>query len=390
MARPSGSTAPRDAAVQQTMLRALAVLRVVLLLNSVALYALHAHAYRHPVAGWLAMVLLVAWTGFVTWAYDRLQLRRTPVFLGDLGVAVGALLLTTYVKDPGFSATLPGFWVAAAVLAWAVHWRLAGGLVAAVVVVGCDLGIRAEFGQGNYGNVFLLLIGGSVVGFLTGLLEQMAVERDLAQRHAAVEAERARLARAVHDGVLQTLALVQRRSGELGGSGGPQDRAMLAELGQLAGEQEVALRSMIRQQDTAAPGGFGARPGSVDLSAELERVAGTRATVVVPPGAVLMDVHRADELAAVVGACLDNVVLHAGPGASAWVLLEVLGETVVVSVRDDGQGIAPGRLEAAEHEGRLGVSQSIRGRVADLDGSAVLDTGEHGTEWELTVALRST
>ena len=45
----------------------------------------------------------------------------------------------------------------------------------------------------------------------------MAVERDQALRAAAVAQERARLARAVHDGVLQVLALVQRRGGELGG-----------------------------------------------------------------------------------------------------------------------------------------------------------------------------
>ena len=51
-------------------------------------------------------------------------------------------------------------------------------------------------------------------------------------------AERARLARVVHDGVLQVLALVQRRGAEIGGEA--------TELARLAGEQEAALRTLIR------------------------------------------------------------------------------------------------------------------------------------------------
>jgi signal transduction histidine kinase len=66
------------------------------------------------------------------------------------------------------------------------------------------------------------------------------------------------------------------------------------------------------------------------------------------------------------------------------VLLEATPASLQVSVRDEGPGIAPGRLDAAAREGRLGVSSSIRGRVADLGGEAVLTTGPGGTEWELT------
>ena len=66
-------------------------------------------------------------------------------------------------------------------------------------------------------------------------------------------------------------------------------------------------------------------------------------------------------------------------------LLEDLGDRVLVSVRDEGPGIPAGRLEQAEAEGRLGVSGSIRGRVADLGGTVELSTGSFGTEWELSV-----
>jgi signal transduction histidine kinase len=65
------------------------------------------------------------------------------------------------------------------------------------------------------------------------------------------------------------------------------------------------------------------------------------------------------------------------------VLLEASPHAVHVAVRDDGPGIPSGRLEAAAREGRLGVSSSIRGRVSELGGEAVLSTGSYGTEWEL-------
>jgi signal transduction histidine kinase len=71
------------------------------------------------------------------------------------------------------------------------------------------------------------------------------------------------------------------------------------------------------------------------------------------------------------------------------VLLEDLGDAVTVSIRDDGVGIAEGRLEEAVDEGRVGVAKSIVGRINWLGGSAKLNTGPgSGTEWELTVPRR--
>jgi len=86
---------------------------------------------------------------------------------------------------------------------------------------------------------------------------------------------------------------------------------------------------------------------------------------------------------------LDNVVAHAGADAHAFVLLEDLGDSVVISIRDDGVGIPAGRLDQAVAEGRIGVAKSIVGRMNWLGGSARLNTGsDTGTEWELTVPRR--
>ena len=106
-----------------------------------------------------------------------------------------------------------------------------------------------------------------------------------------------------------------------------------------------------------------------------------------PADPVLLDGVAAVEVDAAVANALDNVAAHAGADARAFVLLEDLGDSVVVTVRDDGVGIATGRLEQAADEGRMGIAKSIVGRMDWLGGSARLTTGSDvGTEWELTVS----
>ncbi|KQY63932.1 histidine kinase [Nocardioides sp. Root151] len=359
------------------MFRALAVLRVVLIANTVGLTVFRFDNFTHRGLGLTVVAVMVLWTAVAIWAYDD-QRRRVPALLvADLAIAFGALVSTPLVKGDGFNATVPGFWIAGALMAWAIHWRWAGALVAATVLSATDLLIRPNITQTNYGHVFLLMIAGPIVGYMCGSLQRMAAERDRAERAAAIAEERARLARAVHDGVLQVLALTQRKAPELGGEG--------AELGRLAGEQEQALRSLIRQQDTLQT----PESAVADLGGVLERLGNRKPPVVsvVTPG-VAVDLPQPEvaEITAAVGACLDNVAVHVGEDARAWVLLEDLGDRIVVSVRDEGPGIPEGRLEAADADGRLGVSESIRGRIRDLGGTAELfSTPGTGTEWEFTI-----
>jgi signal transduction histidine kinase len=68
------------------------------------------------------------------------------------------------------------------------------------------------------------------------------------------------------------------------------------------------------------------------------------------------------------------------------VLVEDEPDLITVSVRDDGGGFAPERLDEAAERGRLGVAQSIRGRIADLGGTVRITSAPgQGTEVELEV-----
>ncbi|WP_180923645.1 DUF5931 domain-containing protein [Nocardioides marinisabuli] len=192
--------------MEDRLLQALAWLRWVVLANAVVLNVYRYDNFERPLLGMGVVAVLVLWTLLAGHWYADHARRGWPLLVADLAVAVAAMVATPLVKGADFNASVPGFWVMAALLAWAAHLRWQGGLVAAVVLAGTDLAVRQDVSQSVYGNVFLLLIGGPIVGYLAASLQQMATERDRAERAAAAAAERTRLARAVHDGVLQVLA----------------------------------------------------------------------------------------------------------------------------------------------------------------------------------------
>ncbi len=229
----------------------------------------------------------------------------------------------------------------------------------------------------TFNSIVLTLIAGGVGGWVVelGLRAESTIAR-VARREAAL-AERERLARDIHDSVLQVLALVSSRGQTLGGEA--------AEIGRLAGEQEAALRALLAA-GTAEPRVAGA-DGQLDLRALLAPFGGVQVTVSCPATVVLLPEDKAEALAGSAAAALDNVRRHAGPDARAWVLVEDEGTSVQVSVRDDGNGFAARRLAEAAADGRLGVPHSIIGRLRAVGGTAsVTSSPGQGTEVELRVA----
>jgi len=385
--------------VELPLWRALAGYRVLTMLYAIGLCAT---AYDHFMRPWVAVgyyAVLVVWT-LATLPRVANAASCTRGFLAaDLTVALTGILLTpladNHERIAGGGPTLPSIWTAGAVLAFAIKggWRWAA--VASTAVAAVNLVERGSPARDTVHNVILVWVASIAIGYVVEVAR--ASERTLA-RALEIEAatrERERLARDIHDGVLQVLAMVQRRGAVIGGEA--------AELGRLAGEQEVALRTLVaggllpvsRVSEDAAAGAvvravdepYDDEPaGPVDLRALLARHAGARTSLAEPGAPVELPRPAARELAAAVGAALDNVREHAGAEARAWILVEDEPDEIVVTVRDDGPGIPEGRLAQAEGEGRLGVAQSIRGRLRDLGGSAeLISVPGQGTEVELKV-----
>lgn len=358
--------------------RAIAVFRFAALAYVAALVLRNVRDYAHPVAAVPVLVLMTGWTVVTAYAYARPVRRRWPLLIADLVVAMAVLLATPWVVGRAALAagvpTLAVAWLAGPVLAWAVSGGRRRGAAAALILGAADLTVRERLSQSSITGMMLMLLAGLAVGHVARLAVTAEEQQQRAVELAAATRERERLARGIHDSVLQVLALVQRRGAHLGGEAG--------ELARLAGEQEAALRALIASRPPDADDG-----AEADLRSVLGGYASPLVSIAGPATPVRLAAGVAREIGAAVGAALDNVARHGG--GQAWVLVEDEASAVTVSIRDDGPGIPAGRLAEAAGQGRLGVAQSIQGRVAALGGSVQISSppGE-GTELELRVPRR--
>ena len=368
----------QSSGLQNPLWRAIAVYRIAALVYVAVLVVRNVGAYERPVLAWPVLALTAAWTVFTTYAYAVPARRRPPLLIADLLVTMAVMTASVWVVGrtalEAGRPTLAVAWHVAPVIAWAVAGGRRWGIFAALAMGATDLTVRAHFDQAAYTGTVLMVLAATAVGYLVGIaqISQQRLERAI-QLEATIR-ERERLARDIHDSVLQVFALVKRRGAGLDGEAG--------ELARMAGEQEAALRTLVTGR-TAQPVDEHAE---VDLMALLDPYASATVSVAAPAGAVRLPSKVATELAAAVGAALDNVVRHCDPGTKAWVLVEDEPAEVTVSVRDEGCGVPPERLAQAEEQGRLGVAQSIRGRIADLGGTVRITSAPgQGTEVELTV-----
>ncbi|MFD3337336.1 MacS family sensor histidine kinase [Streptomyces sp. NPDC058700] len=383
--------------VEQPLWRALTGYRVLTMVYAVLIFAVGREAYERPWIGVAYLAVMCVWT-VATLPKVANAASCTNRFLGaDLTVALVGVLLTPLADAHAQTVdgpTLPSIWTAGSVLAYAIKggWRWAG--LASSLVAVANIVERGHPSRDTLHNVLLVWVASIAIGYVVEVAR--ASERTLA-RALEIEAatrERERLARDIHDSVLQILAMVQRRGTAIGGEA--------AELGRMAGEQEVALRTLVAGgltrpslvSEDESEGAVvrvvdvdDADDGSpVDLRLLLAPRAGARVTLSDPGAPVLLPPPAARELVAAVGAALDNVRVHAGEDARAWILVEDWPDEVIVTVRDDGPGIPEGRLAQAEGEGRMGVALSIRGRLRELGGTAeLISVPGQGTEVELKV-----
>lgn len=311
----------------------------------------------------LGAVAGVAAAGAVTGAWWAVRTTALPAsarrWLLPLELAVGAALVAGdgWVFDDGRAQSFGSVWPLAGVLAVAVRSGAVAGVAAGAAlglarVVGETTFVRGEWTASRALGVASTGVLFALAGWAAGWA---AARIRLAERFVARGKARAEVAAELHDGVLQTLAVIQRRS---------DDR----DLVHLARSQEAALRRYLAGPEHEPDGEV-----SVDVllraaAADATQRFGLRVELAAVPPLPTLPAERGTELRGAIGECLANVAKHAGTDR-AVVFAEAAAGRLVVSVTDEGRGFDP----ATTHE--RGMATSLRRRVAGLGGDTSVRSG---------------
>ncbi len=274
-----------------------------------------------------------------------------------LAIAAGAFVAWYQLDDPAGRrrGRTRARWVAVA--------QVVGGIVLAtggVIVIVTQGQSPRTILNGALAGV-AVLAGAVVIATPFALRLYRGLQREQAERVRATE--RADIAAHLHDSVLQTLALIQRRA---------DDPTTVARL---ARRQERELRAWLyggqeRESDSLAA----AVAAEVH---EIEDEHGVPIELVVTGDRTLEEAGEA--LVKATREAVLNAVRHGRPPIS--VFMEVGRDGVEVFVRDHGDGFDMSDIG----EDRLGVRESIIGRMKRADGTARIRRLENGTEVSLAL-----
>jgi signal transduction histidine kinase len=253
---------------------------------------------------------------------------------------------------------------------WFLLRLIGGGGLIVVGIIGIlaflvPLGNQADFGATVIGLVFALLalagLGLAMAPLLYRIFGQLREERVARIR----EQERAEVAAMVHDQVLHTLALIQRRAGD--------STTVL----RLARGQERSLRKWLYKPTGLATERFAA--ALEQAAAEVEDTYGITVETV-----VVGDCDTDEQVTALVAAAREALVNAARHAKVTTVSLyaEAEEDKLSVFVRDRGPGFELSTVDDDRH----GIRGSIIGRMQRHGGHAEIRTGPgEGTEVELSL-----
>ncbi|MDL9979031.1 PspC domain-containing protein [Microbacterium sp. ASV49] len=320
-----------------------------------------APTHRVPVAWILAAASIVC----LLFALTVVSSYQSSPFPASPRLVLGVTVLTVGL------ASIAGLWatlVDRADPARGPRHEIAVRITVTAVLVAFLLILLTTLGRGGVASFFVALIPlvGLAAVYASSVVDRM---RELSRERVRriKEEQRSEMAAHLHDSVLQTLALIQTRAGAS------------SEAARLARAQERELRAWLYDGD--APADSDLPTDLRDYAAALELDYPVRMDVV---SAGESPERASGEVAAAAREAMLNAARHAPGDVSVYI--EGTASVVDVFVRDRGAGFNPDTVPGD----RLGVRESIIGRMRRAGGSATVKSTPSGTEVHLRLAREAT
>lgn len=223
------------------------------------------------------------------------------------------------------------------------------------------------------------------------LLHRFRLRRVAARVRAQMNerlAERERIARELHDTVLQSVQGLVLKLGAAVQRLRPEERQPLEDALQSASQVLGEGRDRVAGLRGESVGQTGLACAIAEYGEPLAREGGVAFDVVTRGKPVSLDDATADEVFAIVREAVWNAFVHAQP-RKVTVNLRYDAQALTVSVADDGRGIPPAVLHDGGRDGHWGIP-GMRERAAGIGTLDVASAPGQGTTWTLQVPLHET
>jgi len=277
-----------------------------------------------------ALVLATVWTAFTVAAGQRRWLGTWWFMIAD-GAVVVALAIAPGISNSTdfFYGGMPLSWLFIVAYTAGSMWTVvAAFILTAAISLGAALSTRFDTPTSNLGLVLVMIVPALVIAWFFDTLRHIDRQRAQAEEafeHERIERvrheERADVATRLHDSVLQTLSVIEGRSGE-------------PEIRNLARRERHAVRRLIASLSFGSDHSFKSRLLEIADEVEDKYLVSVEAAFVgnagIDPGL--------EQLCAVTREALTNAAKHSGCDHIS-LFAEVSDDHATTTVKDEGIGI---------------------------------------------------
>jgi signal transduction histidine kinase len=235
-----------------------------------------------------------------------------------------------------------------------------------------------------------MLMGGAMLAYFGAYRQHSLAGLAQLTEEMAVARERMRVARDLHDGVLQTLAAAGLQLKSAAARTDAPACDMIENIRHLLADEQGRLRLLIDEKWPldADQGDFLLHSELQQFVDKLKQLWGCRIQLSVTPRDAVVRRGLGRQISFILAETVANAINHGG-ASSVDIALATDATSIIIRLRDNGRGLtaAEGTYDHAQLAALNIGPASLRRRIAELNGSLSLSTSLRGVELNIRIPL---